>query len=119
MFSLSLQRFGRALVSIEKFIEEQISKAMAEGEFDNLPGKGRPLNLDAYFQTPEHLRLCYSILKNADFAPPEVDLLKEIERLGTQLESTNDDEQRQRLNTTIADKTLTLKMLLEQHQRAK
>jgi Domain of unknown function (DUF1992) len=119
MFYLNPEWFGRALVSIEKFIEDQISKAMAEGEFDNLPGKGRPLNLDAYFQTPENLRLCYSILKNADFAPPEVDLLKEIERLRKQLESTNDEEQRQQLSKTIADKTLTFKMLLEQHQRAK
>ena len=56
-------------MSIEKFIEDQISKAMAEGEFDNLPGKGQPIDLNAYFQTPESLRLCYSMLKNGDFAP--------------------------------------------------
>ena len=106
-------------MSIEKFIEEQISKAMAEGKFDNLPGAGRPLDLNAYFQTPEHLRLCYSILKNGNFTPPEVELLKEIESLKQQLESTNDEEQRQQLNKTISDKTLTFKMLVEQHQRSK
>lgn len=106
-------------MSLEKFIEDQIGKTMAEGEFDNLPGKGRPLDLDAYFQTPESLRLCYSILKNGNFAPPEVELLKEIEALKLRLESTADEEQRRQLNKTITDKTLTCKMLLEKQQRAK
>lgn len=106
-------------MSIEKFIEEQISKAMAEGEFDNLPGRGRPVDLDAYFQTPESLRLCYSILKNGNFTPPEVELLKEIESLKQQLDSTADEESRQRLSKAIADKTLAVKMLLEQHQRTR
>jgi hypothetical protein len=104
-------------MSIEKFIEDQISKAMAEGEFDNLPGKGRPLDLNAYFQTPENLRLCYSILKNGNFAPPEVELLKEIESLKKQLESTTVEAQRKQLAKTITDKTLAFKMLVENHQR--
>lgn len=105
-------------MSIEKFIEEQINRAMADGKFDNLPGKGQPLDLIAYFQTPEHLRLCYSILKNGDFAPPEVELLREIEALKRQLESTSDEEQQKQLNKTIAQKTLTFKLLLENHGRA-
>lgn len=100
-------------MSIEKFIEDQISKAMAEGEFDNLPGKGQPVDLNAYFQTPEHLRLCYSILKNGDFTPPEVELLKELESLKQRLASTFGEEEQQRLNKIITDKTLTLRLLLE------
>lgn len=100
-------------MSIEKFIEDQISKGMAEGKFDNLPGAGKPIDLTAYFQTPEHLRICYSILKNADFASPEVELLKEIESLKRQLDSTADEEQQQRLNKTIAEKTLAFKLLVE------
>lgn len=100
-------------MSLEKFIEEQINRAMAEGEFDNLPGAGRPIDLEAYFQTPEHLRLCYLMLKNGNFAPPEVELLREIEALRKQLASTSGDEQRKQLNKAIADKTLTFKMMLE------
>ncbi len=106
-------------MSIEKFIEDQISKAMAEGGFDNLPGTGQPLDLGTYFQAPEHLRLCYSMLKNADFTPPEVELLKEIEALKRQLESTSDEERRKQLNKTIADKTLAVNLLLENQHRAK
>jgi len=104
-------------VSLEKLIEEQIKKAMAEGEFDNLPGKGRPLDLDAYFQTPEHLRLGYSVLKSGDFVPAEVQLLKEIEALKAQLDSCPDQEQRQQISKAINDKTLTFRMLMEKQRR--
>ncbi len=72
-------------MSFNKFIEEQIQKGMSEGLFDNLPGKGKPINLDAYFQTPEDLRICYSLLKNGEFIPPEVEMLKEIELLKKKL----------------------------------
>jgi Domain of unknown function (DUF1992) len=106
-------------MSLEKFIEDQISKAMKRGEFDDLPGRGQPVDLTAYFQTPENLRICYSILKNGDFTPPEVELLKEIERFKEQLAATSDEEQRKQLNKTIADKSLTLRMMLEKQQRTK
>src|SRR5438552_1090494 len=104
-------------MSLEKLIEEQISKAMAEGAFDDLPGKGKPLDLEAYFQTPEHLRLGYSVLKNGDFVPAEVQLLKEIEALKAQLDACADEEQRRRLSQMINDKTLTFRMLMERPQR--
>jgi len=32
-------------MSIEKFVEEQVRKAIEAGEFDNLPGKGKPIDL--------------------------------------------------------------------------
>jgi hypothetical protein len=35
-------------------------EAIATGEFHNLPGKGKPLDLGAYFATPEDLRMGYS-----------------------------------------------------------
>jgi hypothetical protein len=54
-------------MSIESAIEQKIREAMARGEFDNLPGKGKPLDLEAYFNTPEDLRMAYSILKSNDF----------------------------------------------------
>ena len=66
------------MFGLEKAVEEQIRQAMAEGKFNNLPGKGKPIDLEAYFQTPEHLRMAYSILKSAGFVPQEVQLLKDI-----------------------------------------
>ena len=71
-----------------KNIDEQIREAIARGEFDNLPGKGKPLDLDAYFATPGHLRMGYSILKSADIVPEEMELLRQIEHLKRSLDSS-------------------------------
>ena len=61
-----------------KIVEERIRKAQRKGEFDNLEGSGKPLNLLNDQTVPEELRLAYKILKNADCLPPEVELKKQI-----------------------------------------
>lgn len=106
-------------MSIEKFVEEQIKKAVAEGEFDNLPGRGKPVDLEAYFQTPEDLRLCYSMLKNAKFVPEEVEALKEIEALRGQLANCADAGEKARLEKRIREKVLSVKLALERYKRSR
>lgn len=59
------------------YIDEQIHEAQARGEFDNLPGTGKPLNLDENPFTGDKA-LAYSLLKQNGYAPPEVELAKEI-----------------------------------------
>ena len=59
--------------------ERKIREAMARGEFDNLPGKGKPIVQEDLSGVPEELRMAYKILKNAGFVPPEVELSNEIE----------------------------------------
>jgi DnaJ homologue, subfamily C, member 28, conserved domain len=61
-----------------KVVEERIRIAQKKGEFDNLPGAGKPLNLSEDQTVPEDLRMAYKILKNADCIPPEIELKKEI-----------------------------------------
>ena len=100
-------------------VEEQIKKAMEEGEFDDLPGAGRRLDLEDYFQTPEHLRMAYSMLKNNNFVPPEVELLREAEALKAELDSTTDEGWRRALARQIAEKRTKVAFLLEQNRRAK
>lgn len=104
-------------MSIEKFVEEQVRKAIEAGEFDNLPGKGKPIDLRAYFETPEDLRMAYSILKSNNFVPEEVELLREIDALKKRLESCSDEEQKNRLKKEITDRDLAFKMLLEKPGR--
>ena len=104
-------------MSIEKFVDEQVRRAIEAGEFDNLAGKGKPIDLRAYFETPEDLRLAYSILKSNNFVPEEVELLKEIEALKTRLASSADDQQKERLKKEITDKTYTFNMLIEKRKR--
>ena len=59
----------------------RIDEAVANGELDDLPGAGKPLDLDDDALIPQDLRLAYRILKNAGFVPAEVQELIEIRQL--------------------------------------
>lgn len=104
-------------MSLEKFVEEQVRRAIQAGKFDNLAGKGKPIDLKAYFDTPEDLRMAYSILKSNNFLPAEVEMLKEIEAQKKRLESCSDEGQKDGLRKEIHDKTVAFNMLLEGRKR--
>lgn len=50
--------------------EEKIRRAEAEGEFDDLPGRGRPLVFDEDPLAPEDLRTAWRLLKGAAVVGP-------------------------------------------------
>jgi len=100
-----------------KLIEEKIREAMEAGEFDNLPGAGKPIDLEAYFATPADLRLSYSVLKSARCLPEEVELRKEIESLTERLAVCSDVGQRDSLNEQIRSQTLKLNLLTDSNRR--
>ena len=104
-------------MSIEKFVDEQIRRAIEAGEFDDLPGKGKPIDLRAYFETPEDLRMAYSMLKSNNFVPEEVEMLKDIEALKKRLEASSDEAQTSRLKKEITEKTYAVNMLIEKRKR--
>jgi DnaJ family protein C protein 28 len=62
-----------------KSIDEIIRRAMEEGQFDNLPGKGKPLQLDENPYEDAEWRAAYRILKNSGFTLPWIETLREIE----------------------------------------
>jgi hypothetical protein len=64
-----------------RLAENRIKEAIEAGEFDNLRGKGQPLNLEDDSHIPLELRMAYKILKNADCLPPELELRKEVVQL--------------------------------------
>lgn len=66
---------------LDVIAEERIARARDAGEFDNLPGAGKPLELDDDRLVPEELRVAYRILKNAGFLPPEVEAMREAASL--------------------------------------
>lgn len=60
-------------------IEEHLRRAMEEGQFDDLPGKGKPLRLeDDSLEDPEW-RLAYHLLREGGFSLPWIELRQEIE----------------------------------------
>ncbi|MEW6613283.1 MAG: DnaJ family domain-containing protein [Pseudomonadota bacterium] len=81
---------------IEKLAEERILEAMQRGEFDNLPGAGKPLQLEDLSMVPAELRMAYKVLKNAGCLPPELELQREIRQLSDLLGAVEDAGERQR-----------------------
>jgi DnaJ family protein C protein 28 len=60
-------------------IEDHIRRAMEEGKFDDLPGKGKPLKLeDDPFADPEW-RLAHHMLRSSGFTLPWIERRQEIE----------------------------------------
>lgn len=104
-------------MSLENFVEKQIRKAIEAGEFDNLEGAGKPLDLDDYFAAPEDMRMGYSVLKSAKVVPEEVDRLKEIGELKEKIKSCADEIEKQKLIKILNEKTLAFDLLVERNKR--
>jgi hypothetical protein len=94
-------------------VDAIIEEAMRRGEFDDLPGAGKAIDLRAYFDTPEDLRLAYTIMKNAGILPPEVDLLKQIAALRAELGSCSEQAKIDELRRAIRSRQLNLMVMLE------
>ena len=104
-------------MSIESAIEQIIREGMARGDFDNLRGKGKPLNLDDYFNTPEDVRMGFSILRSNEFVPEEVERLKEIAELREKTRTAASSAEKAELEKMLRDKTLALSLILEKNKR--
>lgn len=104
-------------MSIEKAVEAIIREAQERGDFDNLKGKGQPIDLNAYFETPEDLRLAYSALKNAGVVSAEVELLQEIAALKERLTSTYEESQRSRIKKLIQEKQMQFNIMMERQKK--
>ena len=104
-------------MSIESSIEARIREAIERGDFDNLAGRGKPLNLDDYFNAPEDLRMAFAMLKSNEFVPEEVELMREIAALKEQINHAHDLAQKETLGKKLRDKSLALTLLLESRRR--
>src|SRR3989442_15212759 len=86
---------------MNKIAEDRIRAAQDEGLFEDLPGKGKPLNLDDDRTVPEDMRLAFKILKNAGCLPIEMEVRKEIYNLRQLLNSTIDEPARNELRREL------------------
>ncbi len=60
--------------------EERIAQARDRGDFDNLPGAGKPLRLDENIYAGDKA-LAYHLLQSNNVAPPEIERGNEIDRM--------------------------------------
>jgi DnaJ family protein C protein 28 len=64
--------------SWQTLADERIREAMAAGAFDNLPGAGKPLNLDENSYAGDR-QMAFHVLKSSGTLPRELELGKEID----------------------------------------
>ena len=86
---------------------------MERGEFDNLPGRGKPIDLSEYFEAPEEVRLAHSLLKNTGMTSREVDLLKEIAELKRVLTAVLDEQKKAEIEKQIREKQVEFSLMME------
>lgn len=100
-----------------RLAEKKIQEAIEAGEFDDLEGAGRPLDLNAYFAAPPELRASFAVLKNAKVLPREMEIRKEIDELKRRLESTPEEAQAHALRRRIEELTLQFNLLIERYRK--
>jgi hypothetical protein len=63
--------------ALAALVERRLEQAAASGGLSNLPGAGRPLELDDDLLVPVEQRIAHRVLKNAGLLPPDlVDLVE-------------------------------------------
>ena len=98
-------------------IDKQIEEWLAQQGPEDLPGKGKPLELDEYFRCPEDLRIGYSLLKNAGYVPEEVEQLRQINQLIDELQKYADPVDRTRVRSRLNEARVRLNLNLEAAHR--
>ena len=94
-----------------RIAEERIREAQQAGVFDDLPGRGKPLEIEDLSWIPEDLRIGYHILKNAHVLPPEAELRKDIHTLEDLLKHIEDEGERRALAKSLQWKLIRLDLL--------
>jgi hypothetical protein len=95
-------------------IARHLREALSSGELRAAPSFGKPLAaIEGWDDTPPELRLPFKILKDAGFAPPEVELFHERARLTAQVEAATDEAQRIRLQRELSELEQKIALRLE------
>lgn len=91
--------------------ERRILEAIENGDLDNLPNAGKPIDYSQDAWVPEELRMAYSILKNAGCIPPELELRKEICTMREMLVSLDENPKRIQKIRELNFKIMKLNMM--------
>lgn len=100
----------------ERLAETKLREAQAAGLFDDLPGHGKPLELEDLSRVPEDLRASYCLLRGANVLPEELALRKEHLRLSDLLAACEDDDRRAALTARRDAALLRYRLLVEQRR---
>lgn len=98
----------------DSIADERIREAQARGDFDRLPGAGKPLPPEDDAGVPDDLKAGFRLLKNAGVLPEEMQVRKEVVTLEDLLAACRDDTERARLDAELSAKKLRYRMLMEE-----
>lgn len=106
---------------IADLIERKIEEAIGRGEFKNLPGEGKPIELDEDTSIPFEYRMAVRVLKNSGFVPPEVIAYNEIRDLRSQVNENKDlsPSELQNLKLRLVEKETALNLSIERMMRVR
>ena len=79
--------------AMRRLADKRIEDAIAEGKFDNLPGRGKPLDLEP-MPAEENARMTWwalRLMKQNNFIPDEVQWRKQIDGLRERIDQLNDE----------------------------
>ncbi|SDN49976.1 DnaJ family domain-containing protein [Desulfonauticus submarinus] len=98
---------------LAQIAEEKIKEAMKKGVFDDIQGKGQPLDLDDEPNVPEDLKIAYKILKNSGYLPPEIEQGREVQNTLELISGLEEGEEKyrqlQKLNLLVMKMNLARK----------
>ncbi|WP_201714911.1 DnaJ family domain-containing protein [Rossellomorea arthrocnemi] len=92
--------------------EHRIKKAYEDGEFKQLPGYGKPLNLDDDLGVPQELKMAHRMMKNAGYTTDEMNVKKEMMRIEDLIKVCDDDVKRHELEQNLNEKMLKYNAML-------
>ncbi|WP_211745824.1 DnaJ family domain-containing protein [Paenibacillus sp. Marseille-Q4541] len=99
---------------VERLAEQKIAEAMERGDLDNLPGMGKPLELEDLSHVPEELRASYKILKNAGVLPEELLVQQDTIQIQQLIAACTNNTELHELKKRLTEQQLRVRLLLEQ-----
>lgn len=101
----------------DRLVEARIQDAVSRGVLDDLPGAGKPMNLDDLAGLSQEERVEALLLRSGGGVPEEVTLLREIAELRAALAGELAAEARARMEKELRDKSLRLSLMFEHSGR--
>ncbi|MGG4489687.1 DUF1992 domain-containing protein [Metabacillus idriensis] len=93
--------------------EDKIKQAIKDGEFKQLPGMGKPLQLEDLSHIPPELRMSYKMMKNANMIDEDIELKKVIHTLEQLIAQCPDEMEKEKLQVQLNEKSFQLEKILK------
>ncbi|MDQ3031205.1 MAG: DUF1992 domain-containing protein [Myxococcota bacterium] len=102
----------------QDLVEARIAEARAKGLFANLRGRGRPAAPDELAGLPAEARAVARIAASCGGAPPEVDRMRDADRLRREIAALAPGPERDAKQRALRNLEIELALLLERSGRA-